>query len=93
MTAPTSRELATTPELGLLTALQTIVELSVNSLVAAHPELADLDDCPWALEMSPSYRAAQRFVPLARKLVRTIADYRHAQLIERQRPLEDDLPF
>lgn len=51
------------------------------------------DECPWALELSPSYRAAQRLVPLARKLVRTIADYHRAQLIERQRPLDDDLAF
>jgi len=93
VTRPTPDELAATPELGLLAALEASLDLSLLALVAAHPELCDPERPPWRIDPGPACRAAKDFVPLARKLGDAIADYRRAVATEHQRPIEDDFPF
>lgn len=93
MSSTTPDELATTPELALMLALEASLDLTQRALVAAHPELSDPPRPSWRRELDPSCRSAEHFVAVALELGAIIGDYRRAALEERQRLIDDDLPF
>lgn len=94
MRSTTPDDLATTPELALMVALEASLDLAARALVAAHPELSDSTTRPsWRHDLDPSCRIAEHFVAVALELGAIICDYRRAALEERQRLVDDDHPF
>jgi hypothetical protein len=61
----TPDDLATTPELALMVALEASLDLAQRALVAAHPELSDSSRPSWRHELDPSCRIAEHFVAVA----------------------------
>jgi hypothetical protein len=84
---PTWRELVSRPELAILGALESAIDVAIISLVAAQPELhPSLDGRD--PDSSPAAAAADAVIGHAQVLVAAIVDYRAA--LHRE---PDDLPF
>jgi hypothetical protein len=93
---PTPEQIAETPELVALHALEYTLELTLRTLVAGHPDLVDSDVPYWAIEPSRARRAAHRLVMAASHLEARIQEYRTAIELDQQANddrLEDDLSF
>lgn len=63
------------PERAILAALEVTLDIAVNALVAAHPELCD-DNFPD--RASPAARCADRLITQARKMEEVLARYCYA---------------
>jgi len=81
---PTPQELACTPELAILSAIETALDLANVALVAAQPELRLRADQRDAVS-TVAAETAERVIGCAQALASAIADYRAALL--------DDLLF
>jgi len=93
---PTPEQIAETPELVALNALEHMLELTLRTLVGAHPDLVDPDVPYWAIDPSRARRAAHRLVMAASHLEARIQQYRTALDLDRQTnddPPEGDLSF
>ena len=93
---PTPEQIAETPERVTLHALDHAIELTIRTLVAAHPGLDDTDVPYWVAEPSRSQRQAHHLVTAAHHLRERIERYLAALDLERRSSdarFEDDLPF
>jgi hypothetical protein len=92
---PTPRQIAQTPELGTLHALDHAIELTIRTLVAVHPGLDDTDVPYWVAEPSRSQREALHLVTAADHLREPIEQYLAGLDLDRRTSasFEDDLPF
>ena len=63
------------PERAILTALEVIFEITVNALLAAHPELCD-DDFPRRANEAAHW--ADRLITEAKKMEGVLAGYRYS---------------
>ncbi len=82
----TAQQLATAPELAVLAVLEVALRAAILALVAAWPELNDLDD-----DSLDEPRAALHLVERARDLGAAVNRYRLALATADGR--QDDLPF
>jgi len=90
---PTPDELADTPELAIVTALDDLLELTLRTLVSVHPQLGD-DECPyWARRTSPASEAADRILVAARPLAVALQAYERAVVRIRDDQRDADRPF
>jgi len=87
-TLPTWRERVGTPELAILGALESAIDIAIVSLVAAQPELHPSPDGRDP-DSSPAAAAADDIIGRAQALVAAIDHYRVAL----QRQADDDLLF
>lgn len=80
------------PERAILAALEVTLEIAVNALVAAHPELCD-DNFPD--RASPAARWADRVINETSKMQEVLAGYRYALSSPdgQERPEEEDPAF
>jgi hypothetical protein len=89
-------QIAETPELATLHALDHAIELTFRSIVAAHPGL-DNEDAPyWVIKPSRSQCAASHLLAAASHLQQRIEQYRAVLDLDRQTHadrFDDDLPF
>jgi hypothetical protein len=85
---PTVGDLVVAPELAILAALDTAVDLTIIALVAAQPELQSAADQRDGVESSVAV-AADHLITAAQALAATVATYRVA-LRDRR---DDELPF
>lgn len=83
---PTAHELVCAPELAILAAVESALDIAIVAVVAAQPELQPSADGRDALSTAAAL-AADAVVEAARALVLAIADYRAALLHL------SDLPF
>jgi len=84
---PTCRELVCAPELGILTAIETALDVAIVALVAAQPELQSTAD-PYDAVSTKAAAAADHVILCAQTLAAAIAAYRAAL-----RDPPPDLPF
>jgi len=84
---PTCRELLCAPELGILTSIETSLDIAIVAVVAAQPELQSTAD-GYDDVSTPAAVAADHVIVCARTLAIAIAAYR-ATLHD----LPQDLPF
>jgi hypothetical protein len=90
---PTVPEIAAAPELAALAALVAVLDLALDALLAAHPDLDDDDRPPWRPPPS-AVPAAARLVDRAVALRRALDRYRRAITAPpRDSPPIDGLPF
>jgi hypothetical protein len=93
---PTPRQIAETPELVALHALNHALELTTRALVAAHPDL-DGDEAPyWVTSDDRGRRSALRIATRASRLQGLIEIHiaQHTACSEnRDFDLDEDLPF
>jgi hypothetical protein len=80
------------PERAILAALEVTLEIAINALFAAHPELSD-DHFP--RRASEAARWADRLITEAKRLEGALAGYRYAlsPLDGEQDEAEEDRPF
>jgi hypothetical protein len=80
------------PERAILAALEVTLEIAVNSLLAAYPELCD-DDFP--LRVSEAARWADRLISEAKKMEGVLAGYRYSLSTHKgeENEREKDPPF
>ncbi len=90
---PTPNELAHAPELAVLAALDTTLEIALRALVAAHPALADPERPYWTLEESPTGSAANVLLGRAKAMLKALAAYRRAAALRRDPIPDDDRSF
>lgn len=93
---PTPEQIVEFPELVPLHALAHGIELTVRSIVAAHPGLGDFEAPYWVLDRSRTRHVAHRLVIAASHLQNQIDEYILYLGRDRQNhrdPLEDDLSF
>jgi len=93
---PTPGQIAETPELATVHALDHAIELTVRTLVAVHPGLDDNEAPYWVAEPSRPQREALRLVAAAHHLRERIEQYVAVLKLEqrsRAARFEDDLPF
>ena len=72
---PTCHELLCAPELGILTSLETSLDIAVVAIVAAQPELQPTADS-YDVVSTPAGVAADHLIVCARTLAVAIAAYR-----------------
>lgn len=91
---PTPQQIAHTPELAILGALDELLDLTRRTLIAAHPGLGDTDAPDQAGDRDALGQAPCRFIAHAATLHRAIRTY-EAATNARHRPIDDasDLPF
>jgi hypothetical protein len=75
-TLPTPPELAQAPELALIALLHHALELTVRVLIAAHPQLNDLEK-PYWIPQPHSTTIAQTILSTVYSLQQNLDDYRH----------------
>jgi hypothetical protein len=93
---PTPEQIAETPELVALHALEYMLELTLRTLVGVHPDLVDPDVPYWAIDPSRARQAAHRLVMVASHLELRIQEYLTALELDQQTNddrREDDLSF
>jgi hypothetical protein len=71
---PTCRELVGAPELGILTSLETALDVAIVALVAAQPELQPTED-GYDVVSTPAAAAADHVIVCAQTLAAAIAAY------------------
>jgi len=88
---PLSPQIMDDPERAILAALEVTLEIAVNALVAAHPELCD-DNFPDGA--SQAARWADRVISETSKMQEVLAGYRYALSCPegKERPEEEDDP-
>jgi hypothetical protein len=93
---PTPDNLVEAPELAILAALESTLELVVRALICAHPELADPERPYWLRHASRMATAAENVVDQSADMKQALIAYREAVEIRRQDEASehpDDLPF
>jgi hypothetical protein len=93
---PTPEQIAKTPELVVLHALEHVLELAFRTLVSIHPGLDNPEVPYWVIEPSRDRQAAHRLVMAASHLEARIQQYLAALDLDQQTDaarIEDDLPF
>jgi len=93
---PTPQQIARTPEIAILRALELQSELLVRALVAAHPQLDQHEVPYWVGEPVETRTIARNVIDCAISMRTTIGDYLRAVEIERlaENPnFDDELPF
>ena len=93
---PTPDDLTRAPELAILAALESVMELVVRALVCAHPELADPERPYWLRQASRTTIAAETLVDQAAEMKQAVTKYREAVEVRRQDEAAEhpgDLPF
>lgn len=73
---PTPPELDQAPELALIAVLEFTLEIAVQALVAAHPQLCD-HQRPYWIPQTPSSMIAEVIVSTVDSLKQSLHDYRH----------------
>ena len=81
---PTPDDLAHAPELAILTALESVMELVVRALVCAHPKLADPERPYWLGQASRVTTAAETVVDQSVGMKQALIAYRETVEIRRQ---------
>jgi hypothetical protein len=93
---PTPEQIAETPELVALHALEHVLELTLRTLVGVHPGLHDPEVPYWAIDPSRTRQVAHCLVMAISQLNKQIDGYLAALDLDRQtepgRP-SDDIPF
>jgi hypothetical protein len=78
---PTHEDLQVLPELAILVALQAVLQLAVASLLAANPELCDLEPNPSvSAHQTAALSAADSLISLADAMHDAIDVYRQATM-------------
>ena len=93
---PTPEQIAETPELVTLCALDQAIELALRTLVAVYPGLDDTEVPYWVAEPSRAQREALHLVTAADHLRDRIERYIGGIDLDRRTGeacFEDDLPF
>jgi len=93
---PTPDDLADSPELAILAALDHTLELAASALACAHPELLDPERPYWLGPPTRAVTVAQTLVRRTRGLQRALRAYREAVEMRRQDEASrtlGDLPF
>jgi hypothetical protein len=90
---PTPAEIADAPELAILAALDDTLETALRALLAAHPQLGDLECPAWAREASATSAAADRVLTAARPLAHALDAYRRAITLRLDAEIDRDPPF
>lgn len=92
---PTPEQIAHTPELAILCALDELLDLASRTLIAAHPVLGDTDAPSWARDREPLGKAARVLIMRAATLHRAIRTYAVTATTQRAgHPVDDsDLSF
>ena len=99
MKIPTPNQLARAPELATLSILHRVLDVTVATLIAEHPQLTDDERPYWVNEPPPSCHLARIVVSLAMQLRDCLNDYCRAIACERNDHCidldhnEDDIPF
>jgi hypothetical protein len=81
---PTPDDPVDAPELAILAALESVLELVARALVCAHPELADPERPYWLRQASCVTAAAETVIQLSAEMKQVIIEYREALEIRRQ---------
>ena len=81
---PTPDDLAHAPELAILAALESTLDLVVRALVCAHPELADPERPYWLRQASRVTAAAETVVDQSADMKQVLIAYREVIEIRRQ---------
>ena len=93
---PTPDDLVDAPELAILAALESTLELVVRALVCAHPELADPERPFWLRRQSRTTIAAETLADQAADMKQAVTDYCEAIELQRQDQASEypgNLPF
>jgi hypothetical protein len=88
---PTPDDLADSPELAILAALDHTLALAASALVCAHPELLDPERPYWLGSPTRAATIAQTLVRRTRRLQRALRTYRGAVEIRHRTRVPDDL--
>ena len=91
--SPTPDDLRRDPELAIFDVLDHTLKLTVYALVAIHPELTDPERPFWLHEDSGTGRAAKLVVGYSEELIKAVCDYRTAILRDREKEINEALPF
>jgi hypothetical protein len=89
---PLPPEIARSPELAILTALDSALLVADHALLAEHPDLWDQDRPSWRPPPDAAARTADTIIALARRLRGTLARYRDT-IEKRYAEAADDAPF
>lgn len=92
---PMPPELDQAPVLGVLAVVAAALDVAVMALLAAHPDLADIDRPGWR-PCSAGFAAAHTIIRLADRMRRLIDTYRRAVLPpppQTSAADADDIPF
>lgn len=87
----TPHELAAAPELAVLIALQQLLELTMLTLAAVHPEL--VGDRSYLRPLDPQVVVADQLIKLGARLTKAVTCYRAAAIAALHAPDTDDIPF
>ena len=90
---PNPTEIARSPELAILTALDAALLVADYALLAEHPDLWDQDRPSWCPTPDLPARIADTIIDLARRLRGTLARYRRALEKRDHRSRSDHVPF
>lgn len=90
---PKPPEIARSPELAILTALDAALLIADYALLAEHPDLWDQDRPSWRPPPDLPARIADTIIGLARRLRGTLARYRNAIEKRDQEPRAHNVPF
>jgi len=90
---PRPPEIAHSPELAILAALDATLLIADDTLLATHPELWDQDRPWWRPPPDAMVRIAATIIDLAHRLRDELARYRSALEKRDQNARSDDVPF
>ena len=90
---PKPPEIARSPELAILTALDAALLVADYALLAEHPDLWDQDRPSWRPPPDTTARIANIIIGLARRLRGSLVTYRDAIEKRDQKALSEDVPF
>jgi len=90
---PKPPEIARSPELAVLAALDAALLVTDYALLAEHPDLWDQDRPPWCPPPDLPARIADTIIDLAHRLRDTLACYRRALEKRDQDSRRDEIPF
>ena len=90
---PTPAELARSPELAILTALDAALLVADYALLAEHAELWDQDRPSWRPLPDSTSRIADAIIHLARRLSDALTRYRRAIEKHEEETRSDDVAF
>lgn len=90
---PTPQQIAHTPELAILCALDELLEIARRALIAAHPVLGDTEAPYWARDSCRLSTAANALIASTEPLHRAIRAYADAATSERAEHHDDDIDY
>jgi hypothetical protein len=91
---PTPRDLWSTPQLAILSVLDTTLEMVACELLAQHPDIGD-DEKPYWIRADISSAMAEEVISNIRSLHKTLEGYRYMLAAENETypPPEKEFPF